>query len=524
VAKLLQGQDAGLNRIDVTQEIIDFLSNPANYPDRSRDVSFIETHISLVFLGDAFVYKVKKPLAFDFLDFSSLEARKRACEEEVRLNRRLAPDVYLGVVPIYKKAGGAMTFAPEGELVEYAVKMIRLPERMMLDKMAKQGRVNRHCVAQLTEHLRVFYTSLSPANLSPFRYLEIFESHVKDNRQTLLSLADQAGCDSVQVAFIHAAQRTYLSCQRKTFDDRVKAGKIIEGHGDLRPEHICLSSPPKIFDCIEFNAEFRTLDIADELAFLCLELEAMGHRELGDKILIAALTALEDRPPSDLLEFYKSYRACVRAKVGALALVQHAQAAKRDLVKKYLDLACDHAKRLNQPQIIVVGGLIGSGKSHLANGLAKTMSATLLQTDLIRKELFPSTNKAGFAEGKYSAENRRKVYQAILDRTKTAVRNGVPVIIDGSYTVDGEIERVRDLARELQASFTFLWCECSEETTIKRLHRRANNDPHGSEADIPTFLKQKQLFASSAQTFPRIVINSEAPPDQVLVKAFDAFA
>jgi len=300
-----------MNVHDLAQQLVSSLQNP---------VELIETHISWVFLTDRFAYKLKKPVRFGFLDFSTKELRRQACENEVNLNGRLAPGVYLGVVPIVKAAHNELAIGGKGIPVDWVVKMKRLPANAALDVLIREGRIGAPEIEQLAETLSAFYVNLPPVMVTVEDFRRSIERHVTANRIELAS--DDHHLDKTEIRRVYEAQLRVLKLAPELLDDRVCNGRIVEGHGDLRPEHIYFTPSPVIIDCIEFSQEFRTLDVADELAFLSMECDMLGTTDITRPIFERYAEQSGDHPAWQLVNFYRLYRACVRAKVCALRAQQ----------------------------------------------------------------------------------------------------------------------------------------------------------------------------------------------------------
>lgn len=299
---------------DITlDQKLQFLLRPESYPDRPRNVEAAETHMSWVFMTDAYAYKLKKPVRYDFLDFSTVEARRRDSEEEVRLNTRLAPHTYLGILPLTIDSAGSLKLGGEGEAVDWLVKMRRLPTDQMLDHAIKQGTVETADVRRAAVALAKFYLASPSIELGESEYRERFEKNVNANLGELTDPVYRLPEELVRK--ITSAQFAFLKEESELFYQRVREGRIIEAHGDLRPEHICLGPEPVIIDCLEFRREFRILDTADELAFLAMECERLGAPSVGQSFLETYSEYTGDKPSGKLLHFYKSYRATLRAKI-----------------------------------------------------------------------------------------------------------------------------------------------------------------------------------------------------------------
>jgi len=290
-----------------------FLLQAASYPEPTPSVEAIETHMSWVFLTDRYAWKLKKPVRSQYLDFSTESARRLDCNEELRLNRRLSDGVYLDTVPLVIDADGRLRLAADGRIVDWLVKMRRLPAARMLDRMVRDRSVEAADVRRVVERLANFYRQSTPIAITPDGYRARFSADIAGNRRELAAAV--YGLPDALIGKICARQQALLDSQPELFDARVHAGRIIEAHGDLRAEHICLEPRPQIIDCLEFSRELRVLDAADELAFLALECERLGAPELATTIFATYTAVTGDTPPDALLRFYQSHRACVRAKI-----------------------------------------------------------------------------------------------------------------------------------------------------------------------------------------------------------------
>ncbi len=320
-----------------------FLRQPTSYPETAYRVEAIETHMSWVFLTDGCAYKMKKPVCHDFLDFRTVDARRYYCEEELRLNRRLAPEVYLGVVPLALDAAGRLQLGGGGAIVEWLVKMRRLPTRHMLDYEILHGTASREDIQRIAARLADFYRSSTPYCIDPVEYRSRFLRQIDSNLQELSLPAYQLTL--AQVSRICEAQRTVVQKMADMLDDRVQAGRIVEGHGDLRPEHICLRPELAIIDCLEFSPDLRVVDAVDELSFLALECERLEAADLGIALLRDYQEISGDRPAAALVHFYQSYRAGMRAIIAIRHLNEEKfryspQWPRR--TRKYLQLAEQH--------------------------------------------------------------------------------------------------------------------------------------------------------------------------------------
>jgi aminoglycoside phosphotransferase family enzyme len=323
-----------------------FLAQPRHYPEATRAVETLETHMSWVFFTDAFVYKLKKPARYDYLDFSTPEARRLDCEAEVRLNRRLAGAVYLGVVSLDVDAQGKLSLGGGGQPADWLVKMRRLPAESMLDSLVLRRNVSADAIRVLARKLAGFYAALAPEPLDAAAYRARLAAQIAESRRELCRR--EFGLPADRVARLAAAQSAFLQRHAALLDARVAARRIVEGHGDMRPEHVCLLPDPVIIDCPEFRRDFRVLDPLDELGYLALECERLGMPEVGPWLLQGYAEASGDRWPEPLLHFYQSCRAALRAKLAIWHLRddgRHPPAKWIRAALDYLALAETHVER-----------------------------------------------------------------------------------------------------------------------------------------------------------------------------------
>jgi len=296
-----------------TQEKVAFLGRPRSYAEQPRAVEVIETHMSWVFLTDRHAYKLKKPVRWNSLDFSTPELRRHHCEEELRLNRRLAAGVYLGVIALTVEANGALALGGAGKPVDWLVQMRRLPAARMLDRLIREGHLVLADVRPAALRLACLYAEARPIPLAPSAYRKQLAEGVCSDLQTLRRPEFRLPSDRVRA--IADAQLQFLERHAALFDQRAREGRIVEGHGDLRPEHICLTAEPAIIDCLEFSRELRLVDPVDELAFLALECERLGNPSVGRWFFDAYREVTGDDPPDLLARFHRTYRALRRAKI-----------------------------------------------------------------------------------------------------------------------------------------------------------------------------------------------------------------
>ncbi len=330
------------------EDKVDFLSRPESYDEKTAKVEAVETYMSWVFLTDRHVFKLKKPVTHDYLDFSTIGARQRNCQVEVRLNRRLAPDVYLDVLALVETDDGRLQIGVAGRPVDWLVHMRRLPADRMLDSLIEQDNLHVNEIERVARRLADFYRNLPPADITIADYVGHFE---RELQRSLEALATPGYCMPVgKVETLHSAVVGYLSKNRARLEERVDRRRIVEGHGDLRPEHVCLTDPPAIIDCLEFSRRLRLVDPFDELAFLAIECERLGAPWVGATVLGTCSARLQDVPATDLIDFYKCFRALLRSRL-VLRHLNEPSPRRADhwprLAETYITLAEGYARGLS---------------------------------------------------------------------------------------------------------------------------------------------------------------------------------
>lgn len=449
------------------------------------DTEVVHTHISLVLLGSSEVWKIKKPVDFGFLDFTTLSARREACEAEVELNRRLAPDVYLGVVPITRQTDGRLRLGGSGAPVEWAVHMRRLPDEDRADSRLTAGRLARAEIALVAERLAAFHADARcDAHTSSFGSVEAIEANVLENfAQTRGTVTTHV--TSEQALEIEQWQRSFLREHADVFDRRVTEGRVRDGHGDLRLEHVYLDDGDgvKIIDCIEFNERFRYADVASDIAFLAMDLSRAGDVALAEHLVAVYARASQDYDLYGVLDFYESYRAYVRAKIASLlaadrdadvATREHASAQAR---RHYLLALASERRALLGPQVVAVGGVIASGKSTVAEHVAAELSAPIVDADRTRKHMLGVRETAAVHDaswrGGYDPGFTDQVYAEVLRRAAIVLQSGRPVVLDASFRSRAFRRQARELAEQHGVSFRFVECRVDDEVCRARLRERA---------------------------------------------------
>jgi len=324
-------------------ELVQAMLDPQVYPATIREVDLVQTQMSFVFLTNEYVYKVKKPVNLGYLDYTSLDKRRFYCQKEVELNRRLCPEVYLGVVPIVKRRGDIFVEGKD-KVIEYAVKMRRLPDRTMMDGLLTEDRVSPQMVSDVAEKLAEFHHKAeTSASISAFGDLDTINENTEEN---FTQTEPYIGRTISQKKYQHIKAYTEYFIEENTalFHKRVADGRIRDCHGDLHAAHICFSDGICIYDCIEFNDRFRYCDVASEIAFLAMDLDHYGRAGLSNYFVDAYVEQSQDKELRHLLNFYKGYRAYVRGKVESFKLddpyIAHADKGQiREVASSYFELA-----------------------------------------------------------------------------------------------------------------------------------------------------------------------------------------
>ena len=503
------------------QRIVRFLSNPRSYPHPAGAVGRRETHVSHVFLAGPFAYKLKKPVTFPFLDASTLARRKRFCELELSLNRRLAPDVYLTMVPIVD-TGEGLRLGGAGRIVEWVVKMRRLPEERMLDRLVAGRRVGARDMVRIAERLMPFFRRAERGAAvsrhgTPASVARLVLGNLEECAPFLGTLLTEAGRQRLAAAY-----RQYLTLEAPLLARRWRERRIIDGHGDLRCENICMGPPVEprradvcgvsVFDCVEFQPAFRCADVVNDFSFLVMDLEFRGRRDLAEVLLAEYRRRMSDPTFDRILAFYQCHRSLVRGKVRGFAWLQHPRTLAgrrvRALSRRHFRLAVRYAARFAPPRLLVVGGLIGSGKSTLARGLAEGLGAVWLRTDEIRLRGFAVSGAVdrrtqpvegrrrgqGFDEGRYAPHVSELVYQRLIQRAESLLRQGRSVVCDGTFSKAVGRDTLRDIARRHGTSFHFFECTVPRAVALRRIARRAAARSDISEARPEHYARLKAGF------------------------------
>jgi aminoglycoside phosphotransferase family enzyme/predicted kinase len=486
--------------------LIEALSDPAAYPGPVGEVEVRQTHISAVFLVGPHVYKVKKPVELGFLDFGTLAQRRHYCEAEVRLNRRLAPEVYLGVVPVTRDGEG-LRMEGDGAVVEWAVKMQRLPDEATLQSRLQRGEVGIELMEALAHKIASFHAiAESGPHIAAFGRFAVVASNARENFE---QSADHVGTTVSKAVFARAKALTEdaLARHRPLIEGRAERGVPRDTHGDLRLGHVYYfpdRKPPDdlvIIDCIEFNERFRFADPIADMAFLVMGLKLQGHRDLAQAFLEAYFEASADGEGRTLVPFYTAYRAAVRGKVEGMKLARP-EIAESDRIVALAKARGSWLLTLGElevpnrkPCLVVVGGLPGTGKSTLAQALAERAGLCVIRSDVVRKELAGVTEKeqgpSAFGEGIYAAEWNERTYAECLHRAERLLFEGKRVLVDANFRKEAWRRAFLEAATRWGVPGILLLCHAEPEVVQDRLTSRRHD---ASDADWSVYRKAAETW------------------------------
>lgn len=479
------------SRLNPQTKLIEGLQSAQCYPHKTGKIKVIETHISWVLLTGEYAYKIKKSVNFGFLDFSSLEKRKFYCDEELRLNKRFSSLVYLDVVPITEN-GNLFSISGAGKILEYAVLMRQFPGERLLSDLAKSGKLDTANVYEIAVSLSRFHADATKSKLSLDAYEKSVGAFVLDNFRALREKNTFIENEFTLLNELERWTRVALEKLDVKFTQRYEEGMIRECHGDLHLGNITLmNNKPVFFDCIEFNPSLANIDTMSELAFLLMDLERLDLKAEANALLNRYLLESGDYTGLAVLNFYKVYRAMVRAKILKLRLLQveSGNAASDDLGRsylQYLNLAYAYIG-IKEKSLIITHGLSGSGKTTKSRKIASELDAVHIQSDVERKRLFKlgAEEKSGsaIASGIYSDVVNEQTYRKLYALTDSALQGGFSTIVDASFLNKAYRDRFKELAARHKADFKILYCHASTYELEERLTQRSSEKNSISEAD-----------------------------------------
>jgi uncharacterized protein len=505
------------------KSICEAMTDPEFYPHPVSKIKREDTHISVVFLTGEWAYKLKKPLNLGFLDFRNIDDRGKFCESEVFLNRRLSHGIYQGTVKIYEKTPSGFTLEGDGIVAEYAVKMRQLPDSSRMLDMLNENKVSSVKLEKLGEKLALFYQhSDKNHQIDQYGQRDMIIYNTEENFRQIAPFVGGL-VDTEPWKFICEVNRSFLNHHRALFERRIEQGKIRDGHGDLRTDHIYFFEGIQIIDCIEFNDRFRYGDAAIDLAFLHMDMEQRGFPEQSQTILKAYVDYANDPEIYALLDFYGAYRAIVRLKVNCIRYDEMETPENREILKKDIQSLLKQAYRytilFSRPTLWIFCGLPASGKSSLSQRLATTLSMAVYSSDAIRKKKDSRQELVGYGKGRYGEKNRRQVYAKMLAYAQDKLKMGRSVVLDATYSLREWREQAAQLASDMDSHLIFVECVCKFETIRSRLQER---EKYGgfSDARIHHLAEMISHFEpiSELDSFNHIKVSTEDSVDKALNK------
>ena len=466
--------------------LVDFLKNPASYAEHPEWIEVIESDDSWVALAGEFAYKTYRPIKRDDRDLSTPMLREKAAQREVRLNRRLGGDIYLGVIPIYIQ-DGVYSFHGTGEVADFAVKMRRLPGDRMMPSVLRAGGPSDEEIDSLADLLSEYLASgKTVTKTSKAGTRGALDTNI---RLWLGTLQDVLG-DSDTLALLEGALLTFLAGADEQIEKRSAAGKICEGHGELTADHICLVNPPIIIGSSEGRE--RNGDILCDLAMLAVDIEHRGRPDVGNRLWDKIAVALEEKNDEPMWDFYQAYRALGRAR---LEVFTHTpDNVNRDEIERWVALSLNHARRHYSPRLFVTIGLMGTGKTTLTEALSGEFGIKRISSEEVSQKLFPADGEGRAKQNRLDPNQSDKVYNELLLRAREQLSRGLSVILDASFLHRANRERAMALAHEMHVKPLFIECRLSKSDTITRLDRRfkKNRTRPGSRPEL--YEDQAQLF------------------------------
>jgi aminoglycoside phosphotransferase family enzyme/predicted kinase len=474
---------------------------PSFYGPQVENVGFVQTHISSVFLTGERAYKLKKPVNFGFLNFSTLESREFYCQAEVDLNRRLAPDVYLGIAPITQDDAG-LHLGGKGEVVDWVVVMRQMDAHQHGLEVLESGRLSERHIDQLIDFLVPFYREARTGKgIDSYGTLEAVKYNTDENFTQTREYVGKL-ISSERYEHIYSWTDRFFETRHELFEQRIAEGRIRESHGDLHLGNIFFEDPPVIFDCIEFNERFRCGDVAVDLAFLAMDLDFRGRPDLSRHLIDSYIERSGDHGLLELLDFYKTYRAYVRGKICCFtssdpALDDAARREQRNLARHYFGLAYRYADGKGRPPLVVVHGLMGTGKTDIARFLRDRYGWHVLSTDAVRKQMsgvgVDTRVYVPYDTGLYSPEMNQRTYAEVCARAENLLEAGFPVVVDGSFKRNSERQPLIDLANRASARLLLLEATCDPVEQRRRLESRRLHDTR-SDGRVELMDRQRTEF------------------------------
>lgn len=480
-------------------ELIAALSTPAAYDHEvAEPIHVIETHISWLFLTGEFAYKLKKPVDFGFLNFTTLDSRRHYCEEELRLNQRLAPDIYHAMMAVVGPLSAPRMIPADqvteaDDVLEYAVQMYQFDDEQRLDRILSNKRFETIWIDMLAEQIADFHQRVPHvAQDSPWGEATTIWEVAGDN-YTHIPEAQLTPNDWQQLQLLSQRAAQQFRKLIPTIERRKREGHVRECHGDLHLANITLFHDTlRLFDCIEFNLQFRWIDTICDLAFLLMDLEVKGEYRWSNRLLNRYLEISGDYQGLEVLNFYKSYRSMVRAKVAMLGEQPNLAEFRR-----YLNLTQSYTQQ-TKPTLFLMHGVSGSGKSHLSQQLVERIDCIRIRSDVERKRLYRELSHRGESPQLYGQEMNARTFQYLFELARSLLAAGYSVIVDATFIRARTRQSYFQLAENLGVPARIISCECEEKLIEARLRRRSAEGVDASDADVEVM--QDQLIHAQPLT------------------------
>ena len=501
--------------------LIEALSDPAVYPHGPGAVHVIQTHISVIFIAGDLVYKIKKPVNFGFLDFTTLEKRKFYCHREIELNSRYSEGIYLDVVSIFHGRSG-INLNSDGREIDVAVKMKRIPEDRMLINMLRNEVVTSEILDRLADRIADIH-SQAPTNVEITRYgsLDVVKHNVGENFNQTEPFIGRTIEPNIYET-IQKLSTDFLTHNHELFNERVRAGFIRDCHGDLHVEHVIVLNGIMLFDCIEFNERFRYCDTASDIGFLLMDLDFQGYPAYTDRVIRRYTATSGDAGIPLIVRFYQYYRAFVRGKVIGFTLDEPevSDAEKETAIqtaRDYFALALTYLKSRPEPTLIITCGVSGSGKGYVASRLGERIGTEPIRSDVIRKKMYGVEKTEhrldNYGEGIYRSSATERTYNALLDQARSHLTKGKSVILDASFSSRDHRMRAVDLAQKYGARFRIIECVSPEDVLQRRVEYRLKEGTDPSDMRVDILERQLEDFEPIEDIDPMYVWRCDSTLD-----------
>lgn len=487
--------------------VMDFLADPASHGE--RDVQRIDTHGAVVFLAGHIAYKLKRAVWFPFLDFTSSAKRRDTCEAEIRLNRRTAPDLYIGTVPVTRDDDGRLAINGNGVSIDWLVVMHRFEQDLLFDQLAERNDLTSTHLLELTDHVVAFHQNAEirkeDGGVAAMRWV------VEDNMDELSAMSDIFAPD--RIATLRKLSVAALENCVETLERRRAEGFVRHCHGDLHLRNICMfENKATLFDCIKFSDAIACIDTLYDLSFLLMDLEHRGRRDFANLVFNRYTALTGDTYGLANLPLFLSCRAAIRAKIAAATRLDDAVGAStmREEARAYAELAIDYLES-EPPRLVAVGGQPGCGKSTLAQALAPSLGpapgALIIRSDVLRKRRFGRAMFETLPQACYSAQATLKTYADLVEDATAALNAGMSVIVDAVFRNPYQRASINEVARQAGIPFTGIWLDAPRELRADRISGRG---PDASDATADLVLKRADMSVGVMDWF---IVDADQPID-----------